>query len=67
MALVLVYRGDKSAQENIERLRKRLQEVRRSFITAETWTDRVECMEVSTQGRMLPGKLGGERASPASG
>lgn len=60
MAVVLVHSSDRAARQNVELLRRRIEDAQ-SLWTNEPWSDFFEDMELRADGRVLLGKLWGER------
>ena len=59
MALVLVHRSERRAQENVDLLQRRIQEGR-SMVFADTpWSNIADGMEIQTDGKVLLAKLRG--------
>ncbi len=60
MVVVLVHSSERAAQQNVELLRRRIEEAQ-SLWTNEPWSDFFEEMEIRAEGEVLLGKLWGER------
>ena len=61
MGIVLVRVDAETARENVQLLEQRLQESSIPW-TGEAWIDRIETMEIESQGRLTLAKLYGEIA-----
>ncbi|MBA7702795.1 hypothetical protein ES703_111569 [subsurface metagenome] len=62
LGIVLVHADPETARENVQLLEQRLQESS-SLWTGEAWIDRIETMEIESQGRLTLAKLYGEIAA----
>jgi hypothetical protein len=62
MAVVLVHSSEGAAEENVELLRRRIEEAQ-SLLINQPWSDFFEGMDIRSDGVVLLGKLWGERTA----
>ena len=60
MAVVLVHSDQRAAESNVGLLRRRIEEAK-SLVGGQPWADFVDDMEIRADGRVLLGKLRGQR------
>lgn len=62
MAVVLVHSSKQAAEQNVDLLRRRIEEAQSLWII-QPWSDLIEEMEIRADGAVLLGKLWGERTA----